>query len=142
MKYCTILIFGLLVAFSTVAQTKSEKAVGTAVTKLADAMVNADSLTLEALTSDQLSYGHSSGLVEGKKSFIQKLTSGKSDFVNIDLTEQSISIIGKTAIVRHILNAKTNDKGVPGEVHLKVLLVWQKQKSKWKLIARQAVKLA
>ncbi|MEQ1678647.1 MAG: hypothetical protein ABL876_18265 [Chitinophagaceae bacterium] len=44
-------------------------------------------------------------------------------------------------MVRHILNAKTNDGGKPGEVHLRVLLVWQKTGGKWVLLARQAVKM-
>ena len=39
------------------------------------------------------------------------------------------------------LNAKTNDGGKPAEVHLKVLLIWQKGKSGWKLLARQAIKI-
>jgi ketosteroid isomerase-like protein len=46
----------------------------------------------------------------------------------------------KTAIVRHNMAAKTNDNGKPGEVHLHILLVWQKQHGNWKLVARQAVK--
>jgi len=61
--------------------------------------------------------------------------------VTIDLSEQTISISDKVAIVRHTLNAKTNDGGKPGEVHLKVLLIWQKEKSGWKLLARQAIKV-
>ena len=64
-----------------------------------------------------------------------------SDFVSIDLTEQTISISDDVAVVRHVLNAKTNDGGKPAEVHLKVLLIWQKGKSGWKLLARQAIKI-
>ena len=121
--------------------TKTEKKLVDAIQQLTLAMIEADSVTLDKLCSDHLSYGHSGGTVEGKKDFIDKIISGRSDFVNIDITEQHVSISGKTAIVRHILNAKTNDKGVSGEVHLKVLLVWQKQNGHWKLLARQAVKL-
>jgi ketosteroid isomerase-like protein len=61
--------------------------------------------------------------------------------VTIDLSEQTISISEKVAIVRHTLNAKTNDGGKPAEVHLKVLVIWQKGKSGWKLLARQAIKI-
>ena len=73
---------------------------------------------------------------------MDKLTNGSSDFVTIDLSEQTISISDKVAVVRHTLNAKTNDGGKPGEVHLKVLLIWQKGKAGWKLLARQAIKIA
>ena len=130
----------LLVLFSS-AQTKDEKAVTDAVEQLRMAMVNPDKAVLEKLTSGKLSYGHSSGLVEDQKMFIEKLVGGQSDFVSIDLTEQSISISEKVAIVRHILAAKTNDGGRPGDVRIRVLLIWQKEKGGWKLLARQAVRM-
>jgi ketosteroid isomerase-like protein len=63
--------------------------------------------------------------------------------VSIDLTEQTISVSDNVAIVRHVLKGKTNDAGkAPGEVHLKILLIWQKQKGSWKLLARQAVRVS
>ena len=123
------------------AQTKDEKAVAGAVEQLRMAMINGDKTVLEKLTDEKLSYGHSSGHIDDKKEFVEKLVSGASDFVTIDLSEQTISISEKVAIVRHTLNAKTNDGGKPAEVHLKVLLIWQKEKSGWKLVARQAIKI-
>lgn len=132
------IVFLNIVSFS---QTKDEKAVADAVEQLRNAMVNGDKVLLEKLTEEKLSYGHSSGHIDNKKEFVDKLTSGSSDFVTIDLSEQTISVSDKVAVVRHTLNAKTNDAGKPGEVHLKVLLIWQKGKDGWKLLARQAIKL-
>ena len=137
-----VLNFLLVIGMNVAGQTKDESAVAAATEKLRVAMVNADQKSLEALVSDQLSYGHSSGHVEGKKEFVEKIVSGKSDFVSIDLSEQTIIMHGQTAIVRHTLKGQTNDGGKPAEVQLKVLLVWQKQGGKWLLIARQAVKFA
>ena len=124
------------------AQSQAERKVAEAVESLKNAMIGADKNTLESLVSDKLSYGHSGGAVDDKKTFVEKIVSGQSDFVAIDLSEQTISISGNTAIVRHILKAKTNDGGKPGEVNLRILLVWQKQNGGWKLLARQAVKIA
>src|SRR4249919_468929 len=101
--------FLLIIGMNAAGQTKDESAVAAATEKLRLAMVNADQKSLEALVSDQLSYGHSSGHVEGKKEFVEKLASGKSDFVSIDLSEQTIIMHGQTAIVRHILKGQTND---------------------------------
>lgn len=125
---------------ATNAQSKQETAVANAVEQLRKAMVDADSVMLDNLTMDELSYGHSGGHVDDKKEFVQKINSGKSDFISINLSEQTITLSGKNAVVRHKLNAFTNDNGKPGEVHLLVLLVWQKTDGKWKLLARQAVK--
>lgn len=121
-------------------QVKKEKSIVRAVEQLRIAMLNADSAQLEKLADDKLSYGHSGGQVDNKKEFIQKLLSGRSDFVTLNFSESTIHRSGRIAVVRHTLYGKTNDNGVPGEVHLKILLIWQKKKGGWKLLARQAVK--
>lgn len=139
-----LFLFITILAFSMIAnaQSKDEAAVAKAVEKLKTAMIDANKTELENLVSDKLSYGHSGGHIDDKKEFVEKLVSGKSDFVSIDLTDQTISVSGKTAIVRHILTAKTNDSGKPGDVHLRVLLIWQKTNGRWILLARQAVKIS
>ena len=130
----------ILVSMTSSAQSADEKAVANTVEQLRKAMIDPDRSTLENLTADSLSYGHSTGRVEYRKEFIQNLLSGKSDFVTIDLSDQTISVSGDVAIVRHVLNATTNDSGQPGNTKLLVMLVFQKTKGKWKLLARQAVK--
>lgn len=124
------------------AQSNDERKVAAAVEVLKEAMIDADQSKLNALTASDLSYGHSSGKMEDKAAFMQALVSGTSDFVSIDLTEQSVKVTGNTAIVRHILTGSTLDGGKPANVKLAVLTVWQKQQGKWKLLARQAIKLA
>lgn len=138
--YCLLLLFCTMSIISF-AQTKEEKAVAAQVELLRKAMVDADKATLEKLTDDKLSYGHSSGKIEDKTTFVSNIVSGNSDFVTIILSDQSISVSGSTAIVRHTLTAETNDGGKPGNVRLHILLVWAKEGNQWKLLGRQAVKL-
>jgi hypothetical protein len=140
MKKICWLITGMIISFSAFAQTKTEKDVMNSVQQLTKAMITGDQAQLEYLADDQLTYGHSGGHIENKQEFVEKIVSGKSDFVSINLSNQSITVIGKTAIVRHKLDAVTNDNGVPGETHLLVLLVWINKHKQWKLLARQAVK--
>ena len=122
------------------AQSKDETAVANAVEKLRKAMIDGNKSELENIVLDKLSYGHSSGYVEDKTEFVDKIVSGKSDFVSIGLKDQTIRVNGKTAVVRHKLDATTQDNGKQGEVHLSVLLIFQKENKQWKLLARQAVK--
>jgi len=138
--FVTSIIF-LAVITGVNAQSKDETAVADAVEKLRKAMVDGNREDLESSVLDKLSYGHSGGHIDDKKEFVEKLASGASDFVTIDLSDQTISVSGKTAVVRHKLNAKTNDGGKPAEVHLLVLLIFQKDHKQWKLLARQAVKV-
>jgi ketosteroid isomerase-like protein len=123
------------------AQSKDEAAITSAVETLRKAMVDADKKALEDISAPELSYGHSSGLVEDKAAFVENIVSGKSDFVTITLTDQTIKVVDNTAIVRHKFTADTNNGGTPGKVTLAMLLIWQKQKGEWKLLARQAARL-
>ncbi|NJO00868.1 MAG: nuclear transport factor 2 family protein [Bacteroidia bacterium] len=123
------------------AQSKDEQAVAVAVETLRQAMLDADKTSLENITAEQLSYGHSSGLIEDKEAFVQALVSGDADFKTIALDNQRIQIVGNTALVRHQLIGSIVSKGNPSDLRLGVLLVWQKQGKAWKLLARQAYKL-
>ena len=128
-------------AAATGSSASAEQAVAAAAEKLRVAMIDATPAALTALVADDLSYGHSGGRVDTKDSFID-LIAGKSEFVTIAITDQTIKVVGNTAIVRHALTANTNGSGKPGKVHIKILGVWQQQGGQWKLLARQAVRVA
>jgi ketosteroid isomerase-like protein len=124
------------------AQEMNDPTLVSAVEAFRKALIDPDKATLDKLTMNELSYGHSSGLVQDKAAFEEALLSGASDFVSIELNDQTMKVVGNTAWVRHKLSAVTNDGGKPGEAHLSVLLIWMKQKGQWRLLARQAVKVA
>ena len=133
----SLLIFMTNIGFS---QSKETVAVQNAVEQLKKAMIDADKAALEKLTADDLSYGHSSGKIETKAEFVESLVSGKSDFLTMDLANQTVKVSGNTAIVRHNLSGNINDSGNPGTVKLLVMLVWVKQGKQWRLLGRQAVR--
>jgi hypothetical protein len=132
----------LLSAASVVgAASGDEAAVAQAVEAFRNAMLKADRSQFEALTADQLSYGHSAGRVENKAQFINGATSGQSRWKFITLTDQSTQIVGNTAIVRCTFTGESERDGKTNPVKLGVLMVWNKQDGHWKLLARQAVRL-
>ena len=124
------------------AQSADERAVAQAVEALTKAMIDVDRSRLEALTADQLSYGHSAGRIENKKQFVDYLQSRESAFRRIELVDQTISLADDEAIVRHILTGETvSPAGQVTPVRVGVLQVWQKQGGDWRLLARQAYRL-
>lgn len=140
------LIAALMTACSTPSEQKKDTSnynneVTEAVESLRKQLLDPEKEALQNLTSEKLTYGHSAGLIENQAEFIESLVSGKFNFETLELTGQTIDISGQTAIVRHNLTGNTADAGKePGTANLKVLQVWQKQDSGWKLLARQAVK--
>jgi ketosteroid isomerase-like protein len=140
-KTMSILTVCFLISFAGWAQSKEEKEVAARVETLRKAMVDADKAALENIAAEELSYGHSTGRIEDKAAFVDVIVSGKNDFVKIEVTDLTIKIVGNTAIVRHKLTGDTANDGKPATINLGLLMVWQKQKNEWKLLARQGFKL-
>ncbi len=132
-----------LVGIAPAAYAKDEVAAVTAAAeKLRVQMVEPDKAKLSALVAEELSYGHSAGKVDTKASFVDDLMTGVSDFLSITITDQTISVVGDTAIIRHTLTGDSHDKGKdPGKVNIKILQVWKELGGQWKLLARQAVRI-
>ena len=136
-----IALFQFSVSAQNSSDAKEEMAVASRVETLRQAMIDADGNNLSALSSADLSYGHSDGHIQNKAEFIEKIVSKKSVFVSTEFQNQTIEIIGDVALVRHTLVAHTKDGGIEKDIKIGVLLVWQKQKKQWMLIARQGFKL-
>ena len=139
-KGISIAVIFLFFTICLSAQSKAEKMVANQIEIFHQAMVNADEAVLNDLVNDKLSYGHSNGVVEDKKAFILKLTSGASDYTKIDVSNQSISISGDIAVVRQHADMMLLDNGKLSQRNLMLLMVWQKSQGRWKLLTRQGVK--
>lgn len=123
------------------AEAGNEAAVNAAVEALTKAMLQADRDALERLVADQLSYGHSSGLVESKAQFVDVIANRKTLYKSITLSEPSTVMAGDNAIVRHIFSNTTETGGKVASISVGILQVWQRQAGNWKLLARQAFRL-
>jgi ketosteroid isomerase-like protein len=135
-----------VLAVSSVAPARAEgadaAAVAEAVAALTKAMLAADKARLEALTADQLSYGHSSGKVEDKATFVGVVASKKTVYKSIELSRQTVVVAGNDAIVRHAWQSESGTGDGKWNVSkIGVLQVWQKQPTGWRLLARQAFKV-
>lgn len=137
---CFFLFLVMAFSLNVYAQHSYVDQVKKTVSQFVKAMENSDLKVLSALTSPKLTYGHSNGKLENKAQFLETYKTGATDFVKIDIADETIDICGSTAIVRHVFEADTNDNNIPGHVKLKILTVWQKQSGKWVLLARQSVK--
>ena len=135
------IFFLLFIAGNSFAQTNEQKILNR-VKQLNDAIfLNKDSIALERLLADKLSYGHSGGKIENREEMIRNAVNSSTTYTNFVMDSATVFFEGNTAIVRHVLKAITNDKGKEGQLHLGVLQVWIKQNRQWKLTARQSVKL-
>lgn len=136
----TLLAIALFLC-STFAFAQAEKEVENQVEKLRLALIDPTVANLSEISSIHLSYGHSSGKLENQAQFIEALVSGASDFATVEFEDQTLQVDKNIAIVRHNLVADVLDGGTANSIKIGVILVWQKEKGQWKLLARQAYKL-
>jgi hypothetical protein len=123
------------------AEAGEQVAVADAVSNLTKAMLAADKAKLETLVVDQLSYGHSSGTLQDKAVFVDVIVSKKTIYKRIELTNQTVAVVGNNAIVRHAWESESGTgDGKWNLSKIGVLQVWLKQGADWKLLARQAFK--
>ena len=141
MKIHLSFLFVCLLSFCNIHAQSLTTEVETSITNLNAAMIAKDKSTLEKLTAEELSFGHSTGVVENRSEFIQNVLSGPTTFYKIDISNQNINPADNIAIVRNISTISGSTKGQPLDIKIGVLMIWKKDKGNWKLLARQGFKL-
>ena len=108
---------------------------------LRNALLSKDSVSLSALLADDVSYGHSTGIIQTKAQLIKDVMSGFQDYKSIEQSDLNIRVYDNAAVA--VLKLKTNliANGNPMDLNLNATLTWVKINNAWKLVARQAVKL-
>jgi ketosteroid isomerase-like protein len=115
--------------------------VETSIGNLNTAIISKDKPMLEKLTAEELSFGHSTGVIQDKSAFVNDVLSGPTKLIRIDISNQSINLVDDIAIVRNISSISGTNKGMPLELKIGVLMIWRKLEGNWKLLARQGFKL-
>ena len=134
-------LLACLLSFSIANAQSGIKEVEASVNNLNAAMISKDKSTLDKLTADELSYGHSTGVVQDKSSFMNDILSGPTTFMKIEASGQTINLAEDIAIVRNTSSISGTSKGAPLDLKIGVLMIWKKQAGNWKLLARQGFKL-
>jgi len=125
-----------------VAATSGETtAVAAAVEAYRMGLLNADGKLLNALCTDPIAYGHSTGRVQTRKEFIDQAGNGKSVWKTISFSDLNILLNGSNAMSRFVFNGVNEVDGKQNTLRFGVLIVWVRQRGKWRLLARQGYKI-
>lgn len=126
------------------AQTKAEKELTERTYLLSHTVFGTkDSLALEDLFAKTATYGHSHGKIQARREAIDGIAHNQSFYS--DTAVSNISIVfadDDVAIVRHSFKGVEHKKdGTNSNLNFTMMLVWVKEKGKWRLFGRQAVSL-
>ena len=102
------------------------------------AMLDGDTVVLDALCSDELIYTHSKGDHDDKRSYLHKVGSRYFTYLEITHPADRILVVDGAALVtgRMTANVSVADKGI---VHVdnRYLAVWVREHGGWKFVAYQ-----
>ena len=142
MKHYLILVL-LLAGVTASAQSKKERDLIERTYLLSHTVFGSkDSLTLEDLFAKQATYGHSHGNLQTREQAIAGISRNKSKYADTAVSNVQVLINDDAAIVRHLFKAREiKPDGSVTPLNFTMMLVWVKEKGRWRLMGRQAVSL-
>ena len=141
-KIIFLLVLFLPFAVKSSAQNDEQKMqVMMKMLSLKNSLLSRDSVTLSSVLADDVTYGHTSGLIQTKQQLINDVTSGVQSYKSIEPSNINVRIYDNTAIVTMNSHANLVFNGKPLDMNIFITLVWIKENGDWKLEARQSVKL-
>ena len=97
------------------------------------ATVDADVDTLDRMTTDDMTYTHSSARVDTKATFLDSLRSGRVDYQSIVPEERSVRLYGDAAVVAGIAHVLVRAEGKDIDVRLRFTELYVKQGGQWRM---------
>jgi ketosteroid isomerase-like protein len=122
--------------------TVAQREVLAAERRLYDAMSAKDFTALEQVLHPDLSYVHSTAVVETRTGYLTGVAAGLYEYGPIASRDARVRVDGDTAVSYGIVAMNVGAAGQPKDLlHLIYTLVWARQDGRWRLLVRQATRL-
>lgn len=98
---------------------------------------------LDAIFSDDLSYTHSNGKHDTKKSYVESLLGRTTVYTVYDYQERTFSIATPDIVIEkaHVLITSGTDQKQNPPNDLRIMAIWRKEGGKWRFLAWQSSKM-
>lgn len=131
----------LLLASAALAMAAADDELQTAEKSWRQALIARDVATLEKLYTPDLIYAHSTGKVESRQEYLDRLAAGKQRYASWTPESLRVVVHAQSAVTHSIARATgTNDSGAFND-HLMVIHYWVKQQGAWRLAAHQTTRI-
>ncbi|WP_405793768.1 nuclear transport factor 2 family protein [Streptomyces sp. NBC_01506] len=102
-------------------------------------LVSGDAEASAGLLSEELRYTHSTGLLDDKKSFVEKFRDGTFVFRSVDARVESAVRLGEHAFqAGGVLGLRALVNGEERSIVAGYLVVWREERGTWRLVGHQA----
>ncbi|MFC6672679.1 nuclear transport factor 2 family protein [Marinobacterium aestuariivivens] len=104
------------------------------------AMREADTESLDRLLAEDLSYTHSDGVTDSKKSYLLGVQAGKWKYRNIERHDHDIRIFRELAVITGDIHIDVDIEGIATHLNCRFLCIWQQKSEGWKMVVWQATR--
>ena len=108
----------------------------------AEAVVARNVAALDKIFTDKLIYAHSTGIIENKQQYLERLKSGAQKYEKVHHEETRVVLYGDSAAAHSMVRMSGNSSGRLFDDHVMMMHLWVKQGGTWRLAAHQTTKLA
>jgi len=105
------------------------------------ALVARDAAALERIYTPTLIYAHSTGKVETKTQYMERLKGGKQRYDSVTHESTQIVRYGDSAVTHSIARMTGRNDSGPFDDHLMIIHMWVRQDGQWRLAAHQTTKI-
>ena len=101
-------------------------------------MVQADIAALQNTLHEQLVYVHSSGVRDGKTSYLDKLSGRKMRYDTLQFTDLQATVVGQCATVTGRMEGNIHRGDAPAVLISRYMAVWVLEQGRWQVLAIRA----
>ena len=102
-----------------------------------EAMTKGDVQTLEEILADDLIYTHSTARIDTKSSFIEAISSGRSNYRSVEREDVKVRQFGDSAVVTGHVKFHVGDN----KFEARFIDVYAKRNDIWQMVAWQSTRL-
>jgi len=131
----------LMMAAALCAAAPPEQAILDAENSWAKAVIARDLAALEKIFTPELIYAHSTGKIETRQMYLDRLKEGKQRYDDIQFEKTQVRIYGDSAVSHSIARTIGKNDSGPFNDHLMMIHFWVRQSGAWRLAAHQTTKI-
>ena len=122
-------------------QTNVEQEVIQVENRRFQAMVDADTDALESILADELTYTHTSAVLDTKESFIRRLASGTLNYESVAPSNMQVRSYGDTAVVTGNAEVQVSNSSNRTSFSLRFTDVLVQRDGRWQVVAWQSTRV-
>jgi ketosteroid isomerase-like protein len=106
-----------------------------------EALLRADYDALDRLLGEDLTYTHSTAVLDTKAMFMESLRSGRLRYHQFRHEDPKVRVLGDIGIINSVARIVAVNRGQENRNHLRVTIVYAKRDGRWQMVAWQSTRM-